>query len=134
MIGLAAALASRLPLGFFVKRVWLGIPLFAGIVVLPAIFLVPGVRLFELTVGSLTISPSIPGIEDVAAVAAGVDAFGFHREVGLGEERRVLADGRPVDILADRALRVHRICGGKMPGCFEASLGVTVHGPGRCPR
>src|SRR5690242_8756145 len=30
------ALASRLPLGFFIKRVWLFIPIFTGIVVLPA--------------------------------------------------------------------------------------------------
>ncbi|HEY0398890.1 MAG TPA: cobalt transporter CbiM [Acidimicrobiia bacterium] len=35
-IGLAAA--SRLPVGFFVKRVWLFIPIFTGIVVLPATF------------------------------------------------------------------------------------------------
>lgn len=33
-LGLAAA--SRLPVGFFVKRVWLFIPIFTGIVVLPA--------------------------------------------------------------------------------------------------
>jgi cobalt ECF transporter T component CbiQ len=33
-VGLAAA--SRLPVGFFVKRVWLFIPVFTGIVVLPA--------------------------------------------------------------------------------------------------
>ena len=39
---LAAARASRVPFGFFVKRVWLGIPFFAGIVVVPAIFFVPG--------------------------------------------------------------------------------------------
>jgi cobalt/nickel transport system permease protein len=38
---LAAARASRVPFGFFVKRVWLGIPFFAGIVVVPAIFFVP---------------------------------------------------------------------------------------------
>src|SRR5712692_10101404 len=30
---LAVAAASRLPLDFYVKRVWLGIPLFAGIVI-----------------------------------------------------------------------------------------------------
>jgi cobalt/nickel transport system permease protein len=33
---LAAAAASGLPLGFFVKRVWLFVPIFTGIVVLPA--------------------------------------------------------------------------------------------------
>lgn len=33
---LVLAAASRLPVGFFVKRVWLFVPLFTGIVVLPA--------------------------------------------------------------------------------------------------
>ena len=59
---LAAAIASLLPTDFFVKRVWLGIPLFAGIVVIPSIFFIPGPRLFELTLGPLAIAPSIPGI------------------------------------------------------------------------
>ncbi|HMC79210.1 MAG TPA: cobalt transporter CbiM [Acidimicrobiia bacterium] len=35
-LGLAAA--SRLPVGFFVRRVWLFIPIFTGVVVLPATF------------------------------------------------------------------------------------------------
>jgi cobalt/nickel transport system permease protein len=59
---LVAARASRIPFDFFVRRVWLGIPLFAGIVVIPAIFLVEGPRLFELTLGPVTIAPSIPGL------------------------------------------------------------------------
>jgi cobalt/nickel transport system permease protein len=33
---LAGAAAARIPLGFFVRRVWLFVPLFTGIVVLPA--------------------------------------------------------------------------------------------------
>jgi len=48
---LAAARASHVPFGFFVKRVWLGIPFFAGIVVVPAIFFVPGARVFDLAIG-----------------------------------------------------------------------------------
>jgi cobalt/nickel transport system permease protein len=59
---LTAAIASLLPTDFFVKRVWLGIPLFAGIVVIPSIFFIPGPRLFELSLGPLVIAPSIPGI------------------------------------------------------------------------
>ncbi len=35
---LVLAGASRLPIGFFVKRVWLFIPIFTGIIVLPATF------------------------------------------------------------------------------------------------
>ncbi|HYC06750.1 MAG TPA: cobalt ECF transporter T component CbiQ [Candidatus Binatia bacterium] len=61
-VTLLAAAASRVPFDFFVKRVWLGIPLFAGIVVIPAIFFVPGPRLFELTLGPIVIAPSIPGL------------------------------------------------------------------------
>ena len=37
-VTLALAVASGLDLGFFIKRVWLFIPIFTGIVVLPAIF------------------------------------------------------------------------------------------------
>ncbi len=39
---LVAAAASRIPFDFFVRRVWLGIPFFAAIVVIPAIFFVAG--------------------------------------------------------------------------------------------
>ena len=47
---LILALFSRISLGFFIKRVWLFIPLFTGIVVLPAIFNVvtPGKPLFTV--------------------------------------------------------------------------------------
>jgi cobalt/nickel transport system permease protein len=62
-IVLAAARASRIPFDFFVRRVWLGIPFFAGLIVIPAIFLVPGPRLFEVAVGPITVAPSIPGLE-----------------------------------------------------------------------
>ena len=65
-ITLAAAMASRIPTDFFVKRVWLGIPLFAGIVVLPSIFFVPGPALFAVTIGPLTIAPTIPGLMGAA--------------------------------------------------------------------
>jgi len=61
-ITLAAARASRVPLGFFVRRVWLGIPFFAAIVVVPALFLVPGARLFDLPIGPVHLAPSVPGI------------------------------------------------------------------------
>ena len=38
LLTLVVAAASRLPLGFFIKRVWLFIPVFTLIVVLPATF------------------------------------------------------------------------------------------------
>jgi cobalt/nickel transport system permease protein len=59
---LVAAGASRLPFDFFVRRVWLGIPLFAAIVVIPALFIVPGPRIYIATIGSLDIALSQPGV------------------------------------------------------------------------
>jgi cobalt/nickel transport system permease protein len=59
---LAVARASRLPFDFFVKRVWLGIPLFAGIVVLPSIFFVPGPRLLEVGFGPVQLGLSAAGV------------------------------------------------------------------------
>jgi cobalt/nickel transport system permease protein len=59
---LAVARASRLPFDFFVKRVWLGIPLFAGIVIVPSIFLVPGPRLIEFGLGPVHLGLSAPGV------------------------------------------------------------------------
>jgi cobalt/nickel transport system permease protein len=37
-LALTLALASRIDLGWFVKRVWLFVPLFTGVIVLPAVF------------------------------------------------------------------------------------------------
>jgi cobalt/nickel transport system permease protein len=72
VVGLAAARASRLPFDLFVKRVWLGIPLFSGIVILPSIFLAPGPRLFELTLGPLELGPSLPGLAGAVVFVARV--------------------------------------------------------------
>lgn len=62
LVILGAAYASRVPFDFFIKRVWLGIPFFAGIVIIPSIFLTPGPRLFEIPLGSLHLDASIPGL------------------------------------------------------------------------
>jgi cobalt/nickel transport system permease protein len=59
---LLAARASNVPFDFFVKRVWLGIPFFAGVVVIPALFLVPGPRLFEVNLGPFALALSQPGV------------------------------------------------------------------------
>jgi cobalt/nickel transport system permease protein len=69
---LAAAAASRVPFDFFVKRVWLGIPFFAGIVVIPAIFFVPGERLFDVPIGPVHLAPSIPGLTGAVLFVARV--------------------------------------------------------------
>ena len=59
---LGAAYASKLPFDFFVKRVWIGIPLFAGIVIIPSIFLAPGPRLFTIPLGPVHLAASLPGL------------------------------------------------------------------------
>jgi cobalt/nickel transport system permease protein len=59
---LAVAWASRLPFDFFVKRVWLGIPLFAGIVIIPSLFMVPGPLLFEFNLGPIHLGVSATGV------------------------------------------------------------------------
>lgn len=59
---LLVAWASQLPFDFFVRRVWVGIPFFAGIVILPSIFLISGPHLFVLSLGTVQIGPTIPGL------------------------------------------------------------------------
>jgi cobalt/nickel transport system permease protein len=70
--GLLAARASRVGLWFFVKRVWPGIPLFAGLVVLPSVFFVPGDRVFDLGLGPLHVAPSWNGLEAATMFVARV--------------------------------------------------------------
>lgn len=55
---LGVVISSKLPLGTFLKRVWLGVPIFAGVVILPAIFFTSGERLFDLALGSVHFGPS----------------------------------------------------------------------------
>jgi cobalt/nickel transport system permease protein len=69
---LAAARASRVGLWFFAKRVWPGVPLFTGLVVLPSIFFVPGDRVFDLGLGPLHVAPSWNGVEAAALFVARV--------------------------------------------------------------
>jgi cobalt/nickel transport system permease protein len=59
---LVAGRASSTPFDFFVKRVWLGIPLFAGIVIVPSLFLGPAPYLVRERLGPLTLAVSIPAI------------------------------------------------------------------------
>jgi cobalt/nickel transport system permease protein len=45
------ALASAIPADFFIRRVWLAVPLFTGLIALPALFMVPGQPLLHLPFG-----------------------------------------------------------------------------------
>ncbi len=47
----ALALASAIPANYFLRRVWLALPFFTGVLVLPALFLTPGSALAHLPLG-----------------------------------------------------------------------------------
>ncbi len=51
VVMLLLAWRSSVPLGFFVKRVWLFMPFFTGIVAIPAFFITPGPALVRLPLG-----------------------------------------------------------------------------------
>lgn len=107
----ALAMASNLSFGFFVKRVLLGIPLFAGIVFLPALFLIPGDAVISLNigVGHLVISDNalMSGALFVCRVAASVSLAVL-----------LVVTTTWADLL--KAMRVLRI-----PGIFVVVLGMT---------
>jgi cobalt/nickel transport system permease protein len=50
-LALVLALFSKIPLAFFIKRVWLFIPFFTGLVALPSLFITPGSVLVHLPFG-----------------------------------------------------------------------------------
>lgn len=77
ILTLALAAASRIPLGFFVKRVWFFIPLFSGIIALPALVMVPGRAILHVArIGTVDINVTAQGLESavmfVLRVAASV--------------------------------------------------------------
>ena len=51
LVTLVLAWLSSVPMGFFVKRVWLFMPFFTGIIAIPAFFLTPGPALVQLPWG-----------------------------------------------------------------------------------
>jgi cobalt ECF transporter T component CbiQ len=51
VVALILAWASAVPMGFFVKRVWLFMPFFTGIIAIPAFFITPGPALVQLPWG-----------------------------------------------------------------------------------
>ena len=50
-LALVLAFFSKIPPGFFIKRVWLLIPFFTGLIALPALFITPGQMLARLPLG-----------------------------------------------------------------------------------
>lgn len=51
LLAFGLALASAIPADLFIRRVWLALPLFTGVLVLPALFITPGVDLLHLPLG-----------------------------------------------------------------------------------
>jgi cobalt/nickel transport system permease protein len=108
---LGAAIASRLPMDFYIKRVWLGIPLFAGIVIVPSIFLAHGHALFKVPLGFTTWVATREGL-----IAAGI----FVLRVGTSVSLAVLLvlTTKWADVL--KSLRVLRV-----PAVFVLVLSMT---------
>ena len=65
-LALAGAAASSIDMRFFLKRVWLGIPVFSGIVVLPSIFFVGGHVLFRVPLGLFDLGVHRDGVAAAA--------------------------------------------------------------------
>jgi cobalt/nickel transport system permease protein len=51
LLAIALAWRSAIPANFFIRRVWLFLPFFTGVIALPALFLTPGPVLVELPFG-----------------------------------------------------------------------------------
>ena len=51
LLALILALFSSIPADFFIKRVWLALPFFTGLIILPALFVTPGPALAQLPLG-----------------------------------------------------------------------------------
>jgi cobalt/nickel transport system permease protein len=58
-VTLVLAWRSAVPVGFFVKRVWLFMPFFTGLIALPALFITPGPPLVLLPLGLAVTRPGI---------------------------------------------------------------------------
>jgi len=108
---LAAAVLSKIDAAFFVKRVWLGIPVFSGIVVLPSIFFVGSHPLFSISLGAFDVTVYRDGL-----AAAGI----FVLRVGVSVSLAILLilSTRWADVL--KALRVLRV-----PNVFILVLAMT---------
>ncbi len=102
---------SLLPMGAFVRRAWLGIPLFAAVVVLPSLFLLPGEPLVVLNVSFLRLA-----ISDNAV--AGATLFVVRVGASVSAALLLISTTRWTELL--RALRVLR-----MPESIVVVLGMT---------
>jgi cobalt/nickel transport system permease protein len=108
---MAGAVVSKLDLASFLKRVWLGIPLFSGVIVIPSIFIVGGDTLFSIPLGLFTLHASEQGL-----VAAGI--FVLRVAVSVSLAILLILSTRWADIL--KSLRFFRV-----PNIFVLILAMT---------
>ncbi len=103
---------SRLRVGEFVRRAWLGMPLFAAVVVIPSLFMLPG----KPVIGPLLLSPLYLAISDNALSSAAL----FVVRVGASVSMVMLlvSTTRWTELL--RALKVLRL-----PESMVVVLGMT---------
>ncbi len=108
---LLSAYLSQIDMVFFIKRVWLGIPVFSGIVVLPSIFFVGHHDLFSFPIGITTVHVHSDGLRAAAI---------FVLRVGASVSLAILLilTTRWADIL--KSLRVLRV-----PTVFVIVLSMT---------
>jgi len=59
LLTLIFGLASSISAGFFIKRVWLALPFFTGMIILPALFITPGPALLHLPLGLVITSTGL---------------------------------------------------------------------------
>lgn len=111
VLSLAGVAAGGLEFRSFLKRVWLGIPLFSGIVVLPSVFFIGGRTMLEIPLGFATLRATYAG-----AGAAGI--FVLRVAVSVSLAILLVLTTRWADIL--KSLRFFRV-----PTIFVLILGMT---------
>ncbi|MEO8538939.1 MAG: cobalt ECF transporter T component CbiQ [bacterium] len=110
-VTVAGVLLGKLELIPFLKRIWFGIPLFSGIVIIPSIFFVGGHDLFHVPLGFITLTATREGLR-----AAGV--FVLRVAVSVSFAVLLVLTTRWADIL--KSLRFFRV-----PAIFVLILGMT---------
>jgi cobalt/nickel transport system permease protein len=108
---LLGIVAGGLDFRAFLKRVWLGIPLFSGIVVLPSIFFIDGGELFHIPLGFTTLTATRAGL-------GGAGIFVLRVAVSVSLAILLVLTTRWADIL--KSLRFFRV-----PTIFVLILGMT---------
>jgi cobalt/nickel transport system permease protein len=108
LVGIAA---GRLDVKAFLLRVWLGIPLFSGIVVAPSIFFIHGHEIFSIPLGFATLTVTGAGLH-----AAGI--FVLRVAVSVSLAVLLVLTTRWADIL--KSLRFFRV-----PTIFVLILGMA---------